>query len=187
MRSLLLAVAVAAAPLPSDHIAFIDYPQVKRVDCIEGRGTAFRLDGKHWASVAHVTSLHGCQIDGLPIAITEQDGDRDFSRIDVGGRKVAGLKVDCHGFIPGEWYWAVGFALGRDFQTAIAVYATYAKTADGKRVLIGEYNFIPGMSGGPVMDAQGNVVGTVNAFIRGTPISLSREMRNTSVCGADIA
>jgi S1-C subfamily serine protease len=57
----------------------------------------------------------------------------------------------------------------------------------GKRVLIGEYNYIPGMSGGPVLDELGQVVGTVNAYIPGTPISLSREMRDTSVCGHGIA
>jgi hypothetical protein len=184
--------ALAAIPLVSaspeqSQLAFPNYPQVKRVDCDEGRGTAWRLDGPHWASVAHVTALHDCEIDGLPISVTEQDGGHDFARIDVGNSRLNGLKIDCHGFIAGEWYWSVGFAQGLPFQTAVAVYATYAKAADGKRVLLGQYNFIPGMSGGPVMDAQGNVVGVVNAFIPGTPISLSRELRQTSLCGADIA
>jgi hypothetical protein len=184
--------ALAAIPLVSaspeqSQLAFPAYPQVKRVDCFEGSGTAWRLNGAPWASVAHVTALHGCRIDGLRIAVTEQDGGNDFSRLDVGSSRLNGLKIDCHGFIAGEWYWSVGFAQGLPFQTAVAVYATYAKTPDGRRVLLGKYTFIPGMSGGPVMNAAGEVVGTVNAYVPGSNISISRELRQTSLCGADIA
>jgi hypothetical protein len=180
--------ALMLAPVPaSDSLRFVQYPLVHKISCDEGSGTGFRIGLNHWLSVAHVTAMHNCDVDGQKIAVTEQNGSEDFSRFDTPMGVPNGFRVNCGGFIPGHWYYAVGHAQGLPFQTLLAVYATYAKYADGKRILIGEYDFIPGMSGGPVMDAEGQVVGTVNAFIPDTPISLSRELKDTSICGAHIA
>lgn len=190
LRSLFLA-AVLSAPVSSapepDMMRFVAYPLVHRVDCAEGRGTAFRMGLNHWGSVAHVTALHNCSVDGETIAVTEQDGGRDFARFDTAKGAPNGFRINCGGFIPGHWYWAIGYARGLPVQTAIALYATFAKAPDGKRVLIGEYTVIPGMSGGPILDEAGQVVGTVNAYFPDRPISLSRELKDTSICGAGIA
>lgn len=187
----LLAAALLLAPIPAAEeqspIVFMDYPLVHRVDCAEGSGTAFRVGANHWLSVAHVTRLHACEIGGQPIAVTEQDSTNDFSRLDTPNGVPNGFRVNCGGYVPGHWYWAIGYAKGLPFQTAIVVYATFAKWADGRRILVGPYAFIPGMSGGPVLDITGAVVGTVNAYIPGTGISISRELKDTSVCGANIA
>jgi hypothetical protein len=172
---------------PPDSKLFVNYPLVHKVSCDEGSGTAFRVGRNHWLSVAHVATLSHCEIDGQRVTTTEIDGKHDFARMDTAFGVPNGLAVNCAGFIPGHWYWAIGHAKGLPFQTALAVYATYARDGNGKRVFIGEYDFIPGMSGGPVLDELGQVVGTVNAFIPGTPISLSRELRDTSICGANIA
>lgn len=185
----LLVAALSLVPTDdgAESMRFVQYPLVHKISCDEGSGTGFRVGLNHWYSVAHVTAMHNCAVDGAKIAVTEQDGARDFSRFDTAAAAPNGLRVNCHGFIPGHWYWAIGHARGAEFQTAIALYATYAKAGDGKRVLIGEYDVIPGMSGGPVMDMNGEVVGLVNAYVMGTPISLSRELKTTSVCGGDIA
>ena len=177
------AAALAAAPVavPSDSIAFINYPGVYKVSCDEGSGTGFQIAPHHFFSVAHVTALHNCAVSGHPITVTEQDGTHDFSQFDaqvIGPR----LRYSCEGFHAGEWVWATGYAGGLDYQTAMPVYATYIKSADGKRVLIGEHAYIPGMSGGPVLNSRGEVVGTVNAYMPGTGISLSRDLRDTNVC-----
>jgi S1-C subfamily serine protease len=42
---------------------------------------------------------------------------------------------------------------------------------------------IPGMSGGPVIDQTGAVVGTTNAYMPDTGISFSRDLRDTSFAG----
>jgi hypothetical protein len=168
-------------------LVFMNYPLVKKVSCNEGSGTAFRVGQNHWLSVAHVTGLHECKIDGQLITVTEQDGNNDFSRLDTPAGVPNGFKVNCEGYKPGQWYWGIGHAFGRPFQTAIAVYATYARTPNGQRVLIGEYSFIPGMSGGPVLNSAGEVVGTVNAYVPGTGISISRELRDTAVCKKGVA
>jgi hypothetical protein len=177
------ALALMLAPVPvQESMRFVAYPLVHKISCDEGSGTAFRVGGNHWLSVAHVTSMTGCAIDGHLVSVTEQDGENDFARLDTDNPVPNGFKVSCEGFIPGRWYFAIGHAKGLQIQTLLAVYATYAKAYDGKRVLIGEYNFIPGMSGGPVMNEAGEVVGVINAYLPGTPISLSREIRDTSLC-----
>lgn len=189
LRKALLACLLAGQPAPdeSGSLRFVMYPLVHKVSCDEGSGSAFRVGGNHWLTVAHVATLSHCAIDGDPVSATELDGKNDFARLDTGSGFRSGIKVNCHGFVPGQWYFAIGHALGKPFQTLLAVYATYAKTPDGKRVFIGDHDFIPGMSGGPVLNEAGEVVGTVNAFIPGTPISLSRELKDTSICGANIA
>jgi hypothetical protein len=186
LACLLLAVPSSTAPATHDTLLFVNYPNVHRVDCVEGRGTAFRVGSTHWISVAHVASLHGCTVDGAPIAVTQLDYVRDFARFDTKGSG-NGLRVNCGGFVAGEWVWAIGHARGLPFQTAMALYVTYAKMPDGKRILIGPATVIPGMSGGPLLDSSGAVVGTINAYIPGTEISLSRDLRDTSICGANIA
>ena len=188
MLKLLFAASLALAPAAAEpEMRFVAYPLIHKVSCDEGSGTAFRVGVNHWMSVAHVTAMHNCAVDGAKVSVTEQDGARDFSRFDTMNAVPNGFRVSCVGFLPGRWYWAIGHAKGLAIQTAIPVYATYAKAPDGKRVLIGPYDFIPGMSGGPVLDELGQVVGTVNAYLPGTPISLSRELKDTSVCGAGIA
>lgn len=171
---------VAATPA-SDDLTFIDHPSVRQVLCTEGRGSAFQTD-HGWVSVAHVTAMKGCFIDGQPIEVTEQDGEHDFSRLNVFSIRNVPMRIDCSGYKPGEYYWSAGYAFGRPFQTRIRIMATGFSLPDGKRILVGEYSVIPGMSGGPIYNDAGEVVGLVNAFLPGSGISLSRELKDTSLC-----
>ena len=184
-KSLVGAVALAlSAPASSEQpdMVFQNYPLVRRVDCAEGRGTAFKVAGQ-WLSAAHVTSLHGCKIDGQPIIPIEGDESNDFSRFNVNSTVANGFVIDCDGYKPGHWYWAIGHARGAPFQTAIAAYATIHTHISGMRVLLSMNLFIPGMSGGPVVDPEtGKVVGIVNARNEEYQVNFSRELRETSLC-----
>lgn len=172
----------ADAPTQPDMV-FQNYPLVHRVDCEHSRGTAFRVGGPHWLSVAHVTDSV-CAVEGHPLQMVEQDGAHDFSRFDTPDAVPNGFAIDCDGFRPGHWYWAVGHALGAPFQTAVAIYATiYRSDLNGQRIFVGVRTVIPGMSGGPVLDPEtGKVVGTVNAYNAEDHLSFSRELRDTSLC-----
>jgi hypothetical protein len=88
----------------SDSLRFVRYPLIHKVSCDEGSGTGFRVGLNHWLSVGHVTAMHNCMVDGAKIAVTEQDGKRDFSRFDTARGVPNGFRVDCHGFVPGQWY-----------------------------------------------------------------------------------
>ena len=157
----------------------VAYPQVKQVDCATGKGSAFLTD-RGWISVAHVTNQLGCAIDGTPIGAA-REGTLDFSRVDYAG-KGRGFKVNCDGFKAGTYVWAIGFAGGYSWQTMTRHLVTYKDSGDGLRLLLGAPTVIPGMSGGPVLNEAGEVVGVVNAYSLGFPVSFSRALRDTSVC-----
>ena len=157
----------------------VNYPQVKQVRCAGGSGTAFKTE-RGWVSAAHVTSLFGCEIDGVPIG-AEPEGSLDFSRLDYAG-KGSGFKINCEGFKPGTYTFAIGYAGGYTWQTMTRHLATYKDTDDGFKLLLGAPTVIPGMSGGPILNEAGEVVGMVNMYSKMFPVSFSRALKDTSLC-----
>lgn len=182
MKTLFLAALALVQPSSSPDVVFQNYPAVHRVDCDNWRGSAFRTGPHEYLSVAHVTIGEGCTIEGEPILRVTESTDKDFTELHT-SRAGNGYAIDCKGFIPGHWYWAVGFARGAGFQTAVAIYATYAMADNGERIFIGLHTVIPGMSGGPVIDPEtGKVVGLVNMYNPEYNLSFSRELKETSAC-----
>ena len=175
VASALCCVSASEAP-PAPQ--FVQYPQISRVECTEGMGTAFRAGGK-WLSVDHVTHLSNCRVEGRPIA-AKGDPLLDFSVI--GPAIPKGFPINCEGFRNGEPYYAIGFANGLPVQRLVILKGTGEHDNNGMAVLFGVEKLIPGMSGGPILNKEGEVVGTNNMFHRWLPLSLSRELKDTSVC-----
>lgn len=156
------------------------HPEVVRVDCIPGRGTAFRVGPRTLISVAHVTSLGGCAINGVPITVIETKGD--FSVLLTNDVSDKWLRIDCGGFVKGRPYTAIGFARGLPVQTTVDVVAT-GDDLSGFARLWGVFTVIPGQSGGPIIDAEsGKVVGTVNVYDAQRGNSGSMALKNSPVC-----
>ena len=166
----------ARTPVSSDVVR---YAQVHQVDCNAGKGTAVNTD-KGWVSANHVTSLSGCEIEGHPIDATGEKG-LDFSTLRVAIRGPQ-FKVNCDGIKPGTWVFAVGFAGGFSWQTMTRHLATFQTEKDGLQLLLGYPSVIPGMSGGAILNEKGEIVGIINAYVRGSPLSFSRPLKDTSLC-----
>jgi hypothetical protein len=157
-----------------------EHPEVVRVDCLTGAGTAFRVGPNTLLSVNHVTSLGGCFIGGKPFTVKLHEGD--FSILTMDQPASEWLKIDCGGFVANRRYEAIGYARGLDTLTEVDIHATGA-SADGFAILQGVFNVIPGQSGGPIVDPDTNkVVGTVNTFDAEDGLSGSVPLKDTPVC-----
>jgi hypothetical protein len=156
-----------------------EHPEVLKVDCDEGSGSAFRIAPNLAISVAHVTSLEGCKIDGLRFQILQTKGDFTIlETFDEG----PWLKIDCKGFVKDREYEALGYAMGLDTQTEVDLKAT-GDMFDGFARLWNVFTVIPGQSGGPMVDKlTGEAVGTVNIFNPESGDSGSVPLSETPVC-----
>ena len=187
MRLLAYCVAGLCLAIPalllanSDPVAAtaVNFPQVKQIRCMTGSGTGFLTD-RGFLSVAHVTTQFGCAIEGTPIGAENEDGD--FSRVDYKAKGIRPFKVNCGGMVVGTYVWAIGYAGGFEWPTMTRHLVTYKRDSNGMRMLLGSPVFIPGMSGGVVLNAAGEAVGTVNAYSKDYPVSFSRELKDTSIC-----
>ena len=160
-------------------------PEVVRVDCATGRGSAFRVGPHILLSVAHVTSIGGCEINGVPIKVIRTQGD--FAELYSDDVADKWLKVDCGGFRKGHLYTAIGFARGMPFQTTIDVTDTGSALSGFER-LWGVFTVIPGQSGGAMIDPEtGKVVGTINVYDAGRGNSGSIPLKDTPVCDGGVA
>ena len=145
-------------------------------------GTAFRVGPTGLAfSVNHVTTSTGqCFVAGKPLNIAYKSPDRDFSEILVEAGPY--LQVDCGGFVKGRKYVAFGYARGLSDVVSVELTAL-GKTNQNESLLYGMIPVIPGMSGGPILDAEtGKVVGTVNMEDFEDGLSWSVPLSDTPVC-----
>jgi hypothetical protein len=189
----MLALALAGVPtLATDapDPMFVNYPEIEFVDCLRGSGTAWRNGVGSFVSVNHVTSHVGCKIDGEPVKVTHASSEMDYSslRTAIFGM---GLKINCEGFKDRTVYLAIGYAEGKPFQRAMFVQASDNLTKlapwKGFHALFGKERYIPGMSGGPVLNEAGEVVGLVNGFNTVLPISYSQALKDTPLCDSALA
>ena len=149
-------------------------------------GTAFRVGPTIMLSVNHVTAGPAkCFIGKAPIKVTYASPNADFSMLD--GDNGPSLKIDCGGFVKDRRYVAIGYARGRPFLTTIDLTGAGVKQ-DGWSVLTGMLTVIPGMSGGPILDADtGKVVGTVNVENFEQGMSGSVALKDTPICAKAVA
>jgi hypothetical protein len=161
---------------------YTHYALVHQVICTAGKGSAFRIGPRTMLSVGHVTENSGCLIDGQPFtAVTDEGIDFAVIALPKTLRRSGVLKINCDGFKKGEWVYATGYAHGYPWQQTVLLKVS-GEQVDGLDILIGSPTVIPGMSGGPVRNLKGEVVGTVNRYSPWFPISLSRPLKGTSVC-----
>lgn len=185
MLETLLAGAMSLAQ-PQFAEAPYAHPYIKQVRCAHSLGTAFKVAPNKYLSVNHVTVNEGCTIEGKPIFVTYADPTGDFSIISVDDPEPGGIEISCDGFRAGQWYYSIGFARGDPWSVSISLRSTNMPTIPG--ILRGWAGFqgiefvIPGMSGGAILDSQGRVVGTVNAYNSSYGLSWSRSLSDTALC-----
>jgi hypothetical protein len=193
LRNLLCAGALALACVsPAKAEQAYTHPHVRQVVCyfgnMMGRGTAWRISKGRFVSVSHVTGRGGsCYIDGKPITVEHDDPFGDFSIVRTDDRTEGGIPLNCNGYYHGYHYYSVGYARGQHPSVAITLRANklFFNFFAQWQIFTGIETVIPGMSGGPILNASGEAVGAVNAYNK-QGVSWSRSYKETVLCqGSD--
>lgn len=170
---LALALALAASTPVASATYEDNVAATVRVDCGFSAGTAVKIGVDRYITAAHVVDSPLCSVGGVPLTNVSVE-DHDFATF-TSKSSADFTKVSCKGYKTGEYYLAKGYALGGFESVSIPWLATEFIQA-GYRVFMGEG--VPGMSGGPLVNRRGEVVGVVNMRWPSRSVAL----RDTSVC-----
>lgn len=158
----------SATPVSAGDYEF-DQSAVGRFVCNGGVGTAFHIGEGRYVTAAHV--VEGCEASAPNLYINHL---LDFATF-TGPVLPVKIEVSCSGYRVGDMYVGVGYPQGGTYQAREPVVAVNYKP-EGWQSFIGK--FIPGMSGGPVINERGKVVGIVNMQWP----ARSQSLKNTYLC-----
>jgi S1-C subfamily serine protease len=173
-------VSAAADPTPY----FLPLDLVEKIECGNKVGSGSRIDSDTVITATHVVDQGGCTIRGKPAEVIYSDPNQDFSVLRAADKSGSRMAISCAVPVEGAEYFAIGYAFGEDFVVQ-PLTGTASKVRSGKfagmKMLRG--NIYPGMSGGPVIDRAGSIVGIVNAAPRnGLSSMLSLSLSGTYLC-----
>lgn len=177
--------------------ATINFTNIRLLQCVDAagntaRGTAFFINKDTLVTAAHVVENRMC-VDAVTLAtVTEEylSREKDFALMKTTDIAIFDIpEITCEGYKTGERYDAVGYAGGvRLLLNRLT--ATKDFTADDHdirgepaghlRILDGDV--ISGMSGGPIFDQDGKVVGINSATNHLLGIGMSRSLSDTILC-----
>jgi S1-C subfamily serine protease len=191
---------------PQDYIGktsekfprFLPIKSVRKIRCGEGHGTGFAISDKLIVTANHVTTNRTC-VDGetsLPLFPVYENPEQDFAVMSFHEpqKQIPAMRVNCRGFEPEKTYYSMGFP-GVGFQDLMItrLMATKDVSPDNHQSFQGtpmsrmrqlKGVIIQGMSGGPILDTRGRVVGINNATEHGYYRGLSRPLSQTYLCQA---
>ena len=164
--------------------------EVQNIVCGGQTGSAFYIDETTLVTANHVaesdTCLNQTRRGGIEVVERDSNGDVAVLRGPRVPREQT-YPVNCDGFVPGEHYYGGGYAYGSEYR-AIPMTArneAYRVTDDKGETTLGSLDgsVQQGMSGGPIINDRGEVVGVITAMPRdNSNITLSQEMRDTRFC-----
>lgn len=176
--------------------SFIDLNPINLLVCGHSSGTSIIIGKNLMLTANHVIDGYAiCSMYGIKSTVVYKNIDQDIAAVVVPTGNASRLEVNCGGFKSMETYYAVGFAEGKSFivNKLIAMdgfvdvpIINDRRMAKHLRPLLG--TVIPGMSGGPILDEDGKVVGITLAtsVIPGSsgdnPVAYSRELKETFLC-----
>lgn len=186
----------AATPMQNGY--FYNINTIKLIQCVDSdgdhfSGTGFVIGKNRVATAAHVIyGATSCVVDHKPMSFVTADTEMDFAvvAVDLGDNPPVAA-FSCEGYTPGEVYFSIGWSRGQD--EAVTKLVATGETAEMHAT--GEYPYktadlqilkglmFAGMSGGPIIDMNGRVVGVNNTSDERTEAG-SRPLADTKLCSA---
>ena len=176
----------------SDRLPSIPVKAIRKVRCGGGHGTGFVTGSDTLVTAYHVVAHQKRCVDdetGELLTVVTFDPALDIATLHFATtRHSQWLRINCNGFTTSGTYYSFGFAGVGDsdlMMTRIRPLEGYADSQTEPvfhhmRELTGVV--IPGMSGGPIVDDTGQVVGMNNLTSNGYKNGLSRELKDTYFC-----
>lgn len=190
---LALGLSTGATPQPSEVLPnpfFIKLDLVERLSCEDGiSGSGARIDSDKVVTAYHVIKAGvSCSIGGVPTEVIYASEKLDLAVLHAPKFTLneSRMVINCNGMGKSDQFYAVGYAFGTEFVVQ-RLLGTGSKRTKGDAKFGGmdvlKGNSYPGMSGGPIVNEDGEIVGIVNASMGGgVSISLSRSLADSYLC-----
>lgn len=169
---------------------------VTKIECQRQVGSGIRIGQNTVISADHVIRDGLCSVDygrryGVrALTITGSSSHHDFAELSASRLRGPIVPTSCEGIQTGQTYWLAGYPGGGNLLVIEAVATDrYIRgvttsnryTIDNLRVMQGRA--MHGMSGGPVVNSRGQVVGIISAVdASGTDETMVKELRDTWLC-----
>lgn len=134
------------------------------------------LEGGHLVMSAHASGV--CRHEGRFVRANWRSEEDDFVLASAGGE--GGLRYSCEPMMIGESYTMLG-QTGTTTAVATERYANI-QTPAIRHVRIMQGLAVAGMSGGPVVDAEGVAYGIVTSRSVAMGVTFVKEFRDTPLC-----
>ncbi len=150
----------------------ISFAAIRHITCGDGTGTGSIIQADTVLTAAHVVDENVTCIDTMSGAIgtvvaKDDASDLALLKFPVKSLPERFIRMSCEGFRAGQTYYSYGWMFGQEFVVQRLIGTGYIApliyTHDGKalaNIQIVQGVIIPGMSGGPIVDIDGNMVGT---------------------------
>lgn len=186
-----------ALATPVKNSYFMNLDTVKLIYCsVNGRivfGSSVIIGKNRIITANHVVyGADACMIEQKEVKIIKQYPEIDFAVLSMDfGEEVPITPISCDGFVVGDTYFSIGYSYGTDFAMTklkntnnlmdFPVTPQYPFSSHGLTVLNGLA--FAGMSGGPIINMDGQIVGITNMSNQGSMVG-SRSLSETPLCAA---